>query len=184
MSYILDALKKAERDRLREDPKELDDFASSNWDPYQQAPKSNSSKTIIALACMIVVLAGLVIYSGLLNPVATPQILSEQEFIKSAVGERAAVDEAVSERAVSQKAFEPAQQNNQMEPTQKLLPLPELQISGHMYMAEGSPSNRLFANDGSFRQGEKIDANWTLDAIGINGIEVSAGELREFLPYR
>ena len=30
MSYILDALKKAERDRLREDPKELDDFASSN----------------------------------------------------------------------------------------------------------------------------------------------------------
>ena len=94
------------------------------------------------------------------------------------------MDEAVSERAVSQKAFEPAQQNNQMEPAQKLLPLPELQISGHMYMAEGSPSNRLFADDGSFRQGEKIDANWTLDAIGINGIEVSAGERREFLPYR
>jgi len=41
MSYILDALKKAERDRLREDPKELDDFASSNWDPYQQEPKSD-----------------------------------------------------------------------------------------------------------------------------------------------
>lgn len=176
MSYILDALKKAERDRLREDPKELDDFASSNWDPYQQAPKSNSSKIIIALACMIVVLAGLVIYSGLLNPVAAPQIPSEQKFIESA-GE---------ERTLEERTLEPAQRNNQMESSQKLLllPLPELQISGHMYMAEGSPSNRLFANDGSFRQGEKIDANWTLDAIGINGIEVSAGERREFLPYR
>jgi len=35
MSYILNALKKAERDRLREDPKELDDFASAHWDPYK-----------------------------------------------------------------------------------------------------------------------------------------------------
>ena len=44
MSYILNALKKAERDRLREDPKELDDFASANWDPYQQAPSSSRLK--------------------------------------------------------------------------------------------------------------------------------------------
>ena len=64
------------------------------------------------------------------------------------------------------------------------LSMPELQISGHMYMAEGSASNRLFANGGSFRQGDKIDDRWTLLAVGIDGIEISAGERREFLPYR
>jgi hypothetical protein len=36
MSYILDALKKAERDRLREDPKELDDFGIPTSKPQNQ----------------------------------------------------------------------------------------------------------------------------------------------------
>ena len=40
MSYILNALKKAERDRLREDPQDLNDFASAHWDPYQPPPKA------------------------------------------------------------------------------------------------------------------------------------------------
>jgi hypothetical protein len=35
MSFILNALKKAEQDRLREDPKDLEDFASARWDPLR-----------------------------------------------------------------------------------------------------------------------------------------------------
>ena len=35
MSYILNALKKAERDRMREEPQDLDDFVGADWDPYQ-----------------------------------------------------------------------------------------------------------------------------------------------------
>ena len=64
MSYILDALKKAERDRLREDPQELDDFASANWDPYQQTSSSISVKYLLLLAVTLVILVALVIYSG------------------------------------------------------------------------------------------------------------------------
>ena len=50
MSYILDALKKAERDRLREQPKDFDDLTGAHWDPYtnQNAPDNitESSKNL------------------------------------------------------------------------------------------------------------------------------------------
>ena len=50
MSYILDALKKAERDRLRDDPQRLDDFTSAAWDPYQPIrTKKSASKVIVVL---------------------------------------------------------------------------------------------------------------------------------------
>ena len=39
MSYILKALKKAEHDRLREEPENLDDFVNSGWDPYEKKAK-------------------------------------------------------------------------------------------------------------------------------------------------
>lgn len=172
MSYILDALKKAERDRLREDPKELDDFASSNWDPYQQAPQSHWPRTIILLFCVVAVVIGLVIYSGLL---ARPQIPVQQPLVE------VAPPTPVSQPIATPSAPEPAPATSTELQT---LPLPELQISGHMYMAEGSASNRLFANGGSFRQGDMLDKHWTLTAVGVEGIEISAGQRREFLPFR
>jgi hypothetical protein len=43
MSYILNALKKAERDRLRDDPQKLDDFTSTAWDPYQPVKEKKIS---------------------------------------------------------------------------------------------------------------------------------------------
>ena len=172
MSYILDALKKAERDRLREDPKELDDFASSNWDPYQQEPKSDVLKYIILLLCIIVAVIGLVIYSELLT---RPQIQPQPPAAE--ITKQAPAPQPI------RQSLAPAPVNvSQPEP--KSLALPELQISGHMYMAEGSASNRLFANSGSFRQGDKLDNHWTLIAVGIDGIEISAGQRREFVPYR
>ena len=71
MSYILDALKKAERDRLREDPNELDDFASSNWDPYQKATESNSVKYLVLVIGFLALLLVLVIYSGSVSQAPT-----------------------------------------------------------------------------------------------------------------
>ena len=79
MSYILDALKKAERDRLREDPKELDDFASSNWDPYQQATESNSVKYLVLVIGFLALLLALVIYSGSVSQApatAKPEVIA------------------------------------------------------------------------------------------------------------
>ncbi len=164
MSYILDALKKAERDRLREDPKELDDFASSNWDPYQAPSKSDLPRYLLLLAFLMLVLGALLIYSRMLN---LPQPLIDSTPVQPGL--------------VSAEVAPPTPMPNLVD---KALSLPQLQISGHMYIDEGSASNRLFANGRSFRRGDKIDQHWTLSNIGIEGIEINAAERREILPYR
>lgn len=161
MSYILDALKKAERDRLREDPKELDDFASSNWDPYYQPSKSDFPKYLFFLVCAILVFATWIIYSGI---VRLPQ--PEQSSITA---------------VTAPPVIEPAASSTAVETPQAT---PNLQITGHMYIAEGSASNRLFANGRSFREGDKIDSQWTLVAIGVESFSISAGQRRETLRYR
>ena len=177
MSYILDALKKAERDRLREDPKELDDFASSNWDPYQQTPKSDWPRIVILVVAVLVLVIGMVIYSGLLvRPQMSVQQPAPEAVLVAPVTQPVEKPEPLSASVPASLSVSIAQP--------QILALPELQISGHMYMAEGSASNRLFANGGSYRQGDKLDKHWTLLAVGVDGIEISAGQRREFMPYR
>ena len=56
MSYILNALKKAERDRKREEAEDLDDFVGAGWDPYQEPVKNNASYTVAAIILMIAAL--------------------------------------------------------------------------------------------------------------------------------
>ena len=61
MSYILDALKKAERDRLREEADDIDDLSGSAWDPYTPTPRlvrrSMLSYGLILLLLLAVALA-------------------------------------------------------------------------------------------------------------------------------
>ena len=52
-----------------------------------------------------------------------------------------------------------------------------------MYFAEGSPSNRLFANDQSYRENDEIANGWVLVNIGLQGIEIRSGDKSAFLPY-
>ena len=96
MSYILNALKKAERDRLREDPKELDDFASAHWDPYKPEPVKDSSwlKVTVVLVPLAVVIG---VYFGStkmtqveapkLSPAMNDLILQVDESTNSSSGE-------------------------------------------------------------------------------------------------
>lgn len=161
MSYILDALKKAERDRLREDPKELDDFASSNWDPYYQPSKSDFPKYLFFLVCAILLVGSWIIYSGIIRLPQPAQSLS------TSTTAPVTIEPVVSPTAVERP---PA--------------LPDLQISGHMFIAEGSASNRLFANGRSFREGDKIDDHWILVTIGVENFAINAGQRREVVKYR
>jgi hypothetical protein len=61
--------------------------------------------------------------------------------------------------------------------------LPKLEISGHMFFAEGSKSNRLFANDKSFKEGDLIANGWQLTAIRIEGIEMAKQKRSVFVAY-
>lgn len=176
MSYILDALKKAERDRLREDPQELDDFASSSWDPYEQKPSSDTFKYLVLLVAVVALLVALVIYSESFKSQSqsasdTVQISSSNADIKPVSKPPEQAEAPPISTPIIVQASTP-------------IPLPELVISGHMFIAEGSASNRLFAGNRSFRHGDKIDSHWTLESIGLEGIEIRSGERLEALLYR
>ena len=174
MSYILNALKKAERDRLRENPKELDDFASPSWDPYEQSMPSNRLRnSLIISAVALLSIALTVIGMGYFNaPSPSSSLQSEAPSV---------------EVAPSQTDFdkpEPvAMPEDPTPPVQLSAEIPLLTISGHMYFAEGSPSNRLFANDQSYQESDEIANGWVLAKIGLEGIEIRSGQRRVFLPY-
>jgi hypothetical protein len=165
MSYILNALKKAEQDRLRDDPKDLEDFASARWDPYEQ--KSSSSKTAIVLTSisLVVLSMAVVIYLGGLKPLT----LKKQIVLDN---HQQALEVAEQVPTVTQQVTE-----------EDRFALPALEISGHMFFSEGSESNRLFANDQSFKEGELIENGWRLKAIGSDGIEMVKQERSVFLAY-
>jgi hypothetical protein len=61
--------------------------------------------------------------------------------------------------------------------------LPLLNISGHMFFAQGSSSNRLFANDQSFKEGDLVANGWVLMAIQLDGIKLKKNERLEFIAY-
>ena len=61
--------------------------------------------------------------------------------------------------------------------------LPVLEISGHIYFAQGSKSNRLFANDQSFKEGDLIADGWRLTAIKLDGIEMAKQKRSVFVAY-
>ena len=164
MSYILNALKKAEQDRLRDDPKDLEDFASARWDPYEQ--KSASNKTAIVLVFISLAILGLavVIYQGGLKPL-TQKV------------------EMVSDNSQPANIVEPLMDELKPMIDPDPFALPVLEISGHMYFAQGSESNRLFANNQSFKEGDLIANGWQLTAIGVDGIKMEKQSRSVFIAY-
>ena len=164
MSYILNALKKAEQDRLRDDPKDLEDFASARWDPYEQQTSSNKTALILSMIVLVAIAVAVVIYMGGLKP-----LVQKTEILQSG--------EAVTQTVETQSI--------EVKPTVETDPyaLPVLDISGHMFFAQGSKSNRLFANDQSFKQGDLVANGWRLSAIRIDGIELAKQGRSIFLAY-
>lgn len=171
MSYILDALKKAERDRLREDPKQLDDFASSNWDPYQQVPTSKLPMALV-LFCTLAAIMAFLIYSGMLSFEASGYQANQQ----------------MAQTSMTQSPAPQKLPPQNVQPVKPSVPrakeIPNLIITGHMYIYEGSASNRLFADGRTLRHGDKIDTDWTLEVIGMDSYQIASGQRRETLSYR
>lgn len=164
MSYILNALKKAEQERLRDDPKELEDFASARWDPYEQKASSNKPVIALVLILLLAVIFALLIYWLEFKPL--PQNNEILPF-------KLPTPELVEQSA------------NMTQPQVETDPfaLPALDISGHIYFNPGSKSNRLFANDQSYKEGDLIANGWQLTAIRIDGIEMAKQKRSVFVAY-
>jgi len=166
MSYILDALQKAERERLREDHKELEDLVSANWNPYEPEKESTSPKTRGAVVVLLLLLIGIGSYSLLVRTVSDsvhPLAVIPQQAPPSVL----AIPQATENLKVSRP-----------------ISLPIIVVSGHMFITEASASNRLFTGQRTLKAGDRIDQNWILLTIGVDGFRIRNGERTEYLPYR
>lgn len=177
MSYILNALKKAERDRLREEPVDLDDLVSAKWDPYQQRAASNGWKYAAVVTVVALLLLSVILY---LNPPwfqssSVPQVAESEPQLS-------APQPAVDSASTDPMPQVPTPQLSS--PLESAAEIPQLAITGHMFFAEGSASNRLFANNLSYREGDRIEGDWILVKIGAEDFEIRSGErlVRLFYP--
>jgi hypothetical protein len=180
MSYILNALKKAEHDRKREEPEDLDDFVSAGWDPYQEQPKSASS---YKLAIIIVVIAA-VLFVGFYS--LNSGLQQAVEVVEEVVSEQVA--EQVAKQSVEQKVApvleEFVEEPIAEEPIEEQLQLPEVTIAGHIYIRSGSAKNRIFIGDKTYYVGDSIDGNWVIESINFDSLGIRSGALSSELPLR
>jgi hypothetical protein len=180
MSYILNALKKAERDRKREEPEDLDDFVSAGWDPYEATPKKSSG---YKLAITIVTIAVLLFY-GFYN--LTNQKISDAELIsepQQAVEVLGPVAERINQQPIVPQD-EPVIEESAQEPEIEQVQLPEVTIAGHIYIRSGSAKNRIFIGDRTYYVGDSIDSNWVIESINFDSLSIRSGALSSEIPLR
>lgn len=182
MSYILNALKKAERDRLREDPQDLNDFASAHWDPYQSPPKATGPGRWLVAGVLL--LLGLVV-GGFLSgqwmqyvpanqtTIATPLI---SEFVPEVI------ETPVTQNEIRAEGTANISEAHTSAPTAETIP--DFRVAGHMFINEGSSSNRLFIGDRGLREGDALDKTWTLVSINPDNFVIRDGNRTEILSYR
>jgi hypothetical protein len=180
MSYILDALKKAERDRLRDDPQRLDDFTSAAWDPYQPIrTKKSVSKAMVVL----VIIATCVLFA--FYSVGGFRLFQIQDQATDDLSLDLSIDK---QKTIEKIQVEPERSSElpieiEVEANQVVLE-PDFLIAGHMFITQGSSSNRLFIGDSSYKAGDMLDTNWMLFAINADHFVVQAGTRVEIIAYR
>lgn len=173
MSYILNALKKAEHDRKREESEDLDDFVSAGWDPYQEPTKNSSG---YKLALIIVAVAALLFY-GFYS-------LTNQNISGAVrISEPQQAVEAVEIETVAEEVI-PQQEPVIKEPVFEELELPEVTIAGHIYIRSGSAKNRIFIGEKTYYVGDSIDSNWVIESINFDSLSIRSGALSSEIPLR
>ncbi len=176
MSYILNALKKAERDRKRDESEDLDDLVGAGWDPYQEPVKSNASYRVAAI---IMLIAGLLFY-GFYN-LTNKSVVGDIESVLENPIEMPVRDQ---EEPLETQPVKQVEKLPQEEPVSEELRLPEVTIAGHIYIRSGSPKNRIFIADKTYYVGDTIDGDWVIESINFDSLSIRSGALSSELPLR
>ena len=185
MSYILNALKKAEHDRKREEPEDLDDFVSAGWDPYQEAPKSSAGYkwAIIIVAISTLLFVGF--YSLNSGPQQSVEVLETEavtEQVVEQISEKGAEQPVTIENqsVIQEFVKEPVAEELLVEELQ----LPEVTIAGHIYIRSGSAKNRIFIGEQTYYVGDTIDGDWVIESINFDSLGIRSGAFSSELPLR
>lgn len=183
MSYILNALKKSEHERLREEPENLDDFVNAGWDPYEKTVKTSAGYW---LPVAIVVIAGGLFYgfSSLTSQVEISSTAAVLEVEKAVVA--SSTSETIVERPAVVEKPEILSPDNLVAIATPVVntSLPDVSITGHIFIRSGSRLNRIFVGESTYHVGDSLDSNWVIEAINSDSLELRSGTQTTELPLR
>jgi len=174
MSYILRALKKAERDRRRDRPANLDTWNQEDWNPPDSAPRP----PLKGWALLATGLVALLLTLGWLGyQLGTPSPPPASEQTETPTLNRPTKTTTPTPNTPPD-ANAPTTPNTPLNtpptatanPTESATdPAPLPRFTGHMYFAENPALNRVFANGKSYRQGDQL-AGYRIESIGKNEV--------------
>ena len=156
MSYILNALKKAERDRMREEPEDLDDFVGAIGIPTGSERQQQRLQAGRSYCCGCTAPGSLLQPDWALlikRPRASPEV-KEAELVEPEQ-EIEIAEDPLAEQQFPQNLNQPSNEPA-AELVEEELQLPQITIAGHIYIRSGSPKNRIFVGEKTYYVGDRI----------------------------
>ncbi len=163
MSYLLDALQKADRERSEKKPS-TEQFIVANADAGKQR---TSSPTLLIFTAGAAALLALVIWAiSAIWPATHPL---QDEKLSQQTGELAVVRENNLSGYGSSEATWPEL---------------NLEITGHLMVGPGHTANKLFTDQGILRIGAVLKSGWQLVHIGEYSADFKLADQTRSIPLR
>lgn len=174
MSYILEALKKAQHDRVRENVIDVEDLTSVVWDSMELKKKRRGSTGFLVILITALALIVSVVYFFYKKNSIEHGLMSEAdnfELDKSELSD----SQGSEENGISQTSLDVIDENFGR--------VPEIAVTGSIYMGNGALGNKIFIEDREYREGDVISGQWMLFHIGPQAIELRSGDNTVLVDY-
>ncbi len=170
MSFILNALQKAERDRLRDEKFEIEDLTSSVWE-LNNTTRKPSRRLIFQISSILIIFCFGVLIFVYVN-------------LKDVIldGETADTDVTYLPIESAPESAFPGMQVGKSS-IMEAPSTPIIEITGSIFLSDGSKSNRILIDDKALRTGDLVDLNWRVESIRGDGVVLRFKEHKVEIPY-
>ena len=179
MSYILKALKRAENDRSKDNPKNFEDILSDEWSTREPNTKNYSRWTFFLAVLFIiaaVLILSIVLTDTTLNQRSSSFDESSKKFDSGIIAERQEIIIAGSAANDSSLNSNPIQASISIDNIGK-------DISGYIFAGPNSNANRVFIGGKSYKKGFSIEDEWIITAIMQDGFIIEKDGKKKKLNY-
>ena len=174
MSYILDALKKAQHDRVRENVIDVEDLTGVVWDSMELKTKRKGFTAALVILITALALIVSVVYFFYEKKLIERRFMSEADNFELHKSELSN-SQVREESGISQTSLDGIDKNFGR--------VPQIAITGSIYMGNGASGNKIFIGNREYREGDVISGQWVLFHIGPQAIELRSGDSAVLVDY-
>ncbi len=174
MSYILDALKKAQHDRVRENVIDVEDLTGAVWDSMELKTKRKGFTAALVILITALALIVSVVYFFYEKKSIEHGLMLEADNIELHKSELSN-SQGREENGISVTGLDGIDESFGR--------VPEIAVTGSIYMGNGASGNKIFIGDREYREGDVISGQWMLFHIGPQAIELRSGDSVVLVDY-